>query len=78
MEAILLFGMPGGWEWVIIIFFVLIFFGAKRIPELAKGLGRGIREFKDAARDIKKDINDASNTPNTGKVEGGENKSTNI
>jgi sec-independent protein translocase protein TatA len=76
MEAILLW-MPGGWEWVIIIFFVLIFFGAKRIPELAKGLGRGIREFKDAARDIRKDIDDAGNSTNTGKVEGGENKSTN-
>ncbi len=76
MEAILLW-MPGGWEWVIIIFFVLIFFGAKRIPELAKGLGRGIREFKDAARDIRKDIDDAGNSTNSGKVEGGENKSNN-
>jgi len=76
MEAILLW-MPGGWEWVIIILIVLIFFGAKRIPELAKGLGRGIREFKDAARDIRKDIDDAGNSTNTGKVEGGENKSTN-
>jgi sec-independent protein translocase protein TatA len=76
MEAILLW-MPGGWEWVIIILIVLIFFGAKRIPELAKGLGRGIREFKDAARDIRKDIDDAGNSTNAGKVEGGENKSTN-
>lgn len=64
--------MPGGWEWVIIIFFVLIFFGAKRIPELAKGLGRGIREFKDAARDVRKDIDDAANST---KIEGGETKS---
>ena len=76
MEAILLW-MPGGWEWIIIILIVLIFFGAKRIPELAKGLGRGIREFKDAARDLRKDIDDAGNSTNTGKVEGGENKSTN-
>lgn len=71
MEALLLW-MPGGWEWVIIIFFVLIFFGAKRIPELAKGLGRGIREFKDAARDVRKDIDDAANST---KIEGGETKS---
>lgn len=41
---------------VLIVLVVLIFFGAKRIPELAKGLGRGIREFKDATKEIKNDI----------------------
>ena len=35
----------------------LIFFGAKKIPELAQGLGKGIREFRKAARDIQEDIN---------------------
>lgn len=55
MNSILAF-MPGGWEWVVIILVVLIFFGAKKIPELARGLGRGIREFKDATKEIKKDI----------------------
>lgn len=59
--------MPGGWEWIIIILVVLIFFGAKKIPELARGLGKGIREFKDATKEIKKDIEDSS------KIEG-ENK----
>ena len=67
MNSILLIGMPGGWEWIIIILVVLIFFGAKRIPELARGLGKGIREFKDATKEIKKDIEDSS------KIEG-ENK----
>ncbi|MTI20020.1 twin-arginine translocase TatA/TatE family subunit, partial [Fulvivirga sp. RKSG066] len=38
----------------------LIFFGAKKIPELARGLGRGIREFKDATKEIKKDIDESS------------------
>ena len=56
--AILLFGMPGGWEWVIIILVVLLFFGAKKIPELAKGLGKGIREFKDATKEIKNEIDE--------------------
>lgn len=60
MNSILLIGMPGGWEWIIIILVVLIFFGAKKIPELARGLGRGIREFKDATKEIKKDIEDSS------------------
>ena len=51
---------------MIIILVVLLLFGAKRIPELAKGLGRGIREFKDATREIKNDIDKAgSTTPTT-------------
>ncbi|MEQ8924538.1 MAG: twin-arginine translocase TatA/TatE family subunit [Fulvivirga sp.] len=60
MNSIFLIGMPGGWEWIIIILVVLIFFGAKKIPELARGLGKGIREFKDATKEIKKDIEDSS------------------
>ena len=36
--------------------FVLIFFGAKRIPEFMKGLGKGVREFKDAVKDVKKEV----------------------
>ncbi|MEP2771285.1 MAG: twin-arginine translocase TatA/TatE family subunit [Fulvivirga sp.] len=60
MKSLLALGMPGGWEWIIIILVVLIFFGAKKIPELARGLGRGIREFKDATKEIKKDIDESS------------------
>lgn len=52
-------GMPGMGEWVVIGLFVLIFFGAKKIPEFAKGLGKGIREFKDAVKDVKKEVDDA-------------------
>lgn len=59
MNTLFLFGMPGGWEWILIILLVLVFFGAKKIPELARGLGRGIREFKDATREIKRDIDKA-------------------
>jgi sec-independent protein translocase protein TatA len=61
MNAILLFGMPSGTEWFIIGIFVLVFFGAKKIPEFAKGLGKGIREFKDAVKDVKKEVNEAGN-----------------
>lgn len=46
----------GGWEILVIVLVLLLFFGAKRIPELAKGLGRGIREFKDATKEIKDEI----------------------
>ena len=56
MQTILAFAFPGGWELVLIVLVVLVFFGAKRIPDLAKGLGKGIREFKDATKEIKNDI----------------------
>jgi sec-independent protein translocase protein TatA len=46
----------GGWEILLIVLVLLIFFGAKRIPELARGLGKGIREFKDATKEIKDEI----------------------
>jgi TatA/E family protein of Tat protein translocase len=48
--------MPGGSELIIILVIVLILFGAKRIPEVAQGLGRGIREFKKSVRDVQSEI----------------------
>ncbi len=59
MEAILAIGFPGGPEWIVIALVVLLLFGAKRIPDLARGLGKGIREFKDATKEIKKEVDDA-------------------
>ena len=50
-------GSFGGMEWVVIILVVLLLFGAKKIPELARGLGQGINEFRRASDDIKKEIN---------------------
>lgn len=49
-------GSIGGFEWVIIILVVLLFFGAKKIPELARGIGQGINEFRKASDDIRKEI----------------------
>ena len=43
--------MPGGMEWLLIAFVVLLLFGGKKIPELAKGLGSGIKNFKKAIKD---------------------------
>ena len=48
--------MPGGFEMVIIVLVILLLFGAKRIPELARGVGQGIKEFRKASEDIKKEI----------------------
>lgn len=58
MNALLLFGI-GGTEALLIFGAVLLMFGAKKIPEFAKGLGKGIREFKDAVGGVDKEINDA-------------------
>ena len=55
----LMFSMPGGFEWIIIGLVVVLLFGAKKIPDLAKGLGRGIREFKDAQKEITDEIKNA-------------------
>jgi len=61
-ETLIHAGVPGGWEWVIIALVVLLLFGAKRIPELARGLGQGIREFKGAVDDAKQELDDAAET----------------
>ena len=46
-------GKLGGWEIVIILVIILLLFGGKKIPEMMKGLGSGIKEFKNAAKDEK-------------------------
>ncbi len=48
MCSTLLFAMPGGSELIPIVAVILLIFGGKKIPELMRGLGKGIREFKDA------------------------------
>ena len=54
----------GGPEIIVILLFILIFFGSKKIPELAKGLGRAMREVKEASNEIKKEIRDSANPLN--------------
>ncbi len=49
-------GMPGGWELFAIILVIVLLFGGKKIPELAKGLGKGIKDFKKA-------VNEDEDTP---------------
>ena len=51
-----MFDNIGGGEILIILLVFLIFFGAKKIPDLAQGLGKGIREFKKAVKDVQDDI----------------------
>jgi sec-independent protein translocase protein TatA len=56
----LLFLNLGGGEVVLILLVVVMFFGSKSIPDLARGLGRGLREIKDATENIKREIEDGA------------------
>lgn len=58
INNIFLFSMPGGSEWILIILVVLLMFGGRKIPELMRGVGRGIREFQDAKTSVKNEIED--------------------
>lgn len=53
--------MPGGSEMIFILLVVLLFFGGKKIPELMRGVGRGIREFNDAKSNLKNEIDEGMN-----------------
>ena len=50
----------GGPEIIVVLLFIVMFFGSKKIPELAKGLGKAMREVKDASNEIKKEIRDSA------------------
>ena len=54
-----LLAMLNGWEIVLILAVVLVLFGAKKLPELARGLGQGIKEFKKATRDVTEELQNA-------------------
>ena len=60
MENLILFGMPTGSEWIIILVIVLLLFGGKKIPELMKCLGKGVKMFKDGVNEAKSEIDDAA------------------
>ena len=57
----LLFLNLGAGEIILIALVVLLLFGGNKIPELMKGIGKGVKSFKDGMSDIEKDINDATN-----------------
>jgi sec-independent protein translocase protein TatA len=68
MKATLLFLQGLGMQEILVIgIFVLIFFGAKKIPDFMKGLGKGVKEFKDAVKDVKKEVD--TTTSETNKIE---------
>ncbi|MBC8045320.1 MAG: twin-arginine translocase TatA/TatE family subunit [Fimbriimonadaceae bacterium] len=58
MNTVFLIGLPSRMEWIIIILAILLLFGGKKIPELMRGIGKGIREFNDAKNNVSKEIRD--------------------
>ncbi len=56
MQNFFLFGFPGGMEAILIVFVVLLLFGGRKIPELMRGLGKGIKEFNSARATIESEI----------------------
>ena len=63
MNNFLLFGSLGAPEIIIIAFLVLLLFGGKKIPELMKGIGKGVKSFKDGMKGIEEDAKETNNTP---------------
>ncbi|MBP8916046.1 MAG: twin-arginine translocase TatA/TatE family subunit [Chitinophagales bacterium] len=53
--------MPSGMEWIIIVLAILLLFGGKKIPELMRGIGKGIREFNDAKNNVSREIREGVN-----------------
>ncbi len=65
MMNYILVGILGGQEIIIIAIVILLLFGGRKIPELMRGLGRGVKEFKDGTKGVADEINDSVNTDNT-------------
>jgi sec-independent protein translocase protein TatA len=61
LGSVLLFLNIGGGEMLVILLFVLLFFGSKNLPDLARGLGKGIRQFKDAVNGVQYEIQKEAN-----------------
>lgn len=61
---LLFIGGLGVSEILLIVLVILLFFGGKKIPELMKGLGKGVRSFKDGMKEVEKDIKDPDNPDN--------------
>ncbi|MEY3984092.1 MAG: hypothetical protein RL160_1651 [Bacteroidota bacterium] len=57
---VLLFGLPGTSEIILILLIVVLMFGGRKIPELMRGLGKGIREFNDAKNNVKREIEESA------------------
>lgn len=69
MNNIFLFGLPGGGEWVLILLAILLLFGGKKIPELMRGIGKGIKEFNNAKSSIEEEIKEGMKDADKKKIQ---------
>ncbi len=65
-SSIPLIGMPGIWEWLLIIVAILLLFGATKLPKLGKGLGEGIKNFKDGLKQSAEDSEEETAAKDSG------------
>jgi len=63
MLSIYLIGVPGGMEMILIAFVILLLFGGKKLPELMRGLGKGIKEFNNAKASIESEVKESMREP---------------
>ncbi|MFN8283184.1 MAG: twin-arginine translocase TatA/TatE family subunit [Chitinophagales bacterium] len=68
MTNLLLFSMPGGGEWLIILLVVVFLFGGKKIPELMRGIGKGVREFNAAKANLQDEFDKGMKEDETKKL----------
>jgi sec-independent protein translocase protein TatA len=61
-STLLLVTPPGGWEWIVILFIVLLLFGGRKLPELTRSVGQSIKEFRKASEEEPNDEDDPSST----------------
>ncbi len=68
MTLFIIAGMIGPWQIALIVIVVLLLFGGRKIPELMKGLGQGMKEFKKATKDLKEEADMDSEKVDSGEV----------
>jgi sec-independent protein translocase protein TatA len=71
-EVFLFLESLGGGELLVILLFILIFFGSKKIPDLARGLGRAMREFRNAMSDVRSEIEQVNEPSSSGRMDSSE------
>jgi sec-independent protein translocase protein TatA len=70
MNSVLLLSLPSGGEWLIILFAILLLFGGRKIPELMRGIGKGIREFNNAKNNVRSEMEEGMKEGDKKKIEG--------